>query len=238
MLIKAAVVEDDELFRKTVKNYIERYSREYKVDFDVRYFKDGSELLFEYEPVYDILLMDIEMPKVDGMTAAREIRNQDQRVIIIFLTNMAQYAINGYEVGALDYVLKPIKYYAFSMKIMKAISAIEQRAGGELLISSESGMKKLAVESIIYAEIRDHWLYIFTNDGEYKMLSTMKSFVKKMEGKHFALCSSSFCINLKYLTELKKDMVVLCDRIELKVSRARKKELRQEIMDYYKGGLW
>lgn len=150
---------------------------------------------------------------------------------------MAQYAINGYEVGALDYVLKPIKYFSFSMKLSKAVSAIIQKIDTQLLVPCESGVKKISVEDIVYAEIRDHWLYIFTINGEYKMLSTMKEFVKKMKGKHFSACSNCFCVNLKYLTELKKDTVVLCEKYELKVSRTRKKELRQDILNYYKGGL-
>ena len=119
-MFRIGIAEDDPSFQKTISEYIERYQKEKNIDIQASFFQDGNELVFKYEPIYDVLLLDIEMPKMNGMDAAREIRKRDQRVLIIFITNMAQYAINGYEVGALDFVLKPIKYFSFSMKLEKA----------------------------------------------------------------------------------------------------------------------
>ena len=113
-MFRIGIAEDDPSFQKTISEYIERYKKETNIDIQASFFQDGNELVFKYEPIYDVLLLDIEMPKMNGMDAAREIRKRDQRVLIIFITNMAQYAINGYEVGALDFVLKPIKYFSFS----------------------------------------------------------------------------------------------------------------------------
>lgn len=236
-MIRIAIVEDDKSFMNRIKKYIDTYMQENDIGIDITCFSDGSELVFDYEPVYDILLMDIEMPGMNGMDAARAVRRTDDRVIIIFITNMAQYAINGYEVGALDYVLKPVKYFPFSTKLTKAVSSIRESESVSLLVPCDSGVKKVSSDDIIYAEIRDHWLHIITKDQEYKMLGTLKEFANKFEGKHFACCNHCFCINLKYVTSLEKDLVELDGRFELKVSRSRKKELKQALLDYYKGGM-
>ena len=91
------------------------------VSIELNIFTDGKQIVFDYEPVYDIILMDIEMPGLDGMSAAEKIRETDRDVIIIFITNMAQYAIKGYQVRARSYILKPVNYYSFEMELKEAI---------------------------------------------------------------------------------------------------------------------
>ena len=236
-MLRIGIAEDDMAFQNTISSYLKQYQEEYSVEFQTTYFHDGSELVFKYEPIYDILLLDIEMPKLNGMDAAREIRKIDSRAIIIFITNMAQYAINGYEVGALDFVLKPIKYFSFSMKLNKAISAVSHAEAVSILVPYKDGMKKLTSDEIIYAEIRDHWLHIFTQNEEYRLLSTLKEFISKTADCHFVCCNNCFCINMKYVTDLQKDTVTLDGKYELKVSRSKKKEVKQALLDYYKGGL-
>ena len=168
-MFRIGIAEDDPSFQKTISEYIERYKKETNIDIQASFFQDGNELVFKYEPIYDVLLLDIEMPKMNGMDAAREIRKRDQRVLIIFITNMAQYAINGYEVGALDFVLKPIKYFSFSMKLEKALKSVKGQESVNILLEYKDGMKKVSSEEIVYVEIRDHWLHIFTVDEEYHM---------------------------------------------------------------------
>ena len=97
------------------REYIEQYAKEKNRDIRTETFCDGSQLLEHYHSQYDIILLDIEMSELSGMDTAREIRKTNQDVVLVFITNMAQYAINGYEVGALDYVLKPLNYYTFSV---------------------------------------------------------------------------------------------------------------------------
>ena len=191
-MFRIGIAEDDPSFQKTISEYIERYKKETNIDIQASFFQDGNELVFKYEPIYDVLLLDIEMPKMNGMDAAREIRKRDQRVLIIFITNMAQYAINGYEVGALDFVLKPIKYFSFSMKLEKALKSVKGQESVNILLEYKDGMKKVSSDEIVYVEIRDHWLHIFTVDEEYQLLSTLKEFAAKLADYHFICCSSSF----------------------------------------------
>ena len=119
-MIRIALVEDEAEVRAQLQGYVQRHTRQYGTEFAVTEFADGMELLDDYRPVYDILFLDVEMKHLDGMETARRVRELDKDVIIVFITNMAQYAIGGYAVGALDYVLKPVPYFAFSQQLRKA----------------------------------------------------------------------------------------------------------------------
>mgnify|MGYP000060856764 FL=1 len=135
-MIRVAIVEDDAEVQGVLQEYVRRYTRQYGTEFEVTVFADGVDILEDYRAVYDIIFLDVEMKHLDGMTTAERIRQMDADVILIFITNMAQYAIRGYSVGALDYVLKPVPYFAFAAAAQggcpagKAGKALPDRAGG------------------------------------------------------------------------------------------------------------
>src|SRR5699024_5955656 len=108
--------------------HLERYRKESGDQIEVSVHHDGDEIAAFYRAQFDIILMDIEMKFIDGMTAAEEIRKVDSSVSIIFITNAPQYAIRGYEVGALDYILKPVSYFIFSQKFGRAVAKIKKRS--------------------------------------------------------------------------------------------------------------
>lgn len=112
-----AIVEDELEFSMQLQKYLRQYQQENGVEFKISVFRDGTEILKDYKPEYDAIFMDIEMPVINGMDAAEKIREMDEEVVIMFITNMAQYALFGYSVGALDFVMKPVNYYTFAMKV-------------------------------------------------------------------------------------------------------------------------
>ena len=142
-MIRIALVEDEAEVRAQLQGYVQRHTRQYGTEFAVTEFADGMELLDDYRPVYDILFLDVEMKHLDGMETARRIRALDADVVLIFITNMAQYAIRGYSVGALDYVLKPVPYFAFSEQLKKAEKNLARRASHYLMVPVESGLRRL-----------------------------------------------------------------------------------------------
>ena len=85
--------------------------------YTIETFYSGSEFLAQYRKQYELLCLDIDMPEKDGMAVAEEIRRRDTKVLIMFITHMAQMAIRGYEVQAVDFVLKPVNKYALLLKI-------------------------------------------------------------------------------------------------------------------------
>lgn len=235
-MIRVAVVEDDAACARQLREYVERFAGENGETLKVETFTDGAQLAMDYRPIWDILLLDIEMPRMDGMTAARLIRRADPMAIIIFITNMAKYAIKGYEVDAMNFVLKPVNYFAFSVKMAKAVGVIHSRVRYNLIVPFEGGIRKIPAEDVYYIEVANHRLHIHAKDGSYTMLGALKDMEQQLEGLHFARCNKCYLVNLRHVLGLKGGMVTLEGGQSLQVSRPRKKEFQTAVMNYYGGG--
>ena len=140
-MIQIAIADDDAVFLAKIEKYVRKYQEENNTDIQLTTFSDAKELIEGYHPVYDIVILDIEMPGMNGMEAAEKIRQTDENVVLMFITNMIQYAIRGYSVGALDFVMKPVNYYTFSLKLTRAIGRI-QKNGKEILLKLQDSVKK------------------------------------------------------------------------------------------------
>ena len=125
-MYKIAVVEDEKEYQESLINSLHRIEKEQGEQFMVRLFNDGMDILDEYSVDYDLLLLDIKMKYIDGMETARRIREIDKDVTIIFITSLAQYAIEGYKVQAFDFILKPVKYEQFQVTINHALNSIKK----------------------------------------------------------------------------------------------------------------
>ena len=125
--MQVAIIEDNAFHAETLQNYLKRFSEETSTMITSQHYSDGKEFLNQFQPTWDLILLDIEMPCMNGIEVAKEIRKQDEEVIIIFITQMAKYAIEGYAVRAFDYILKPVNYYAFTMKMKHVIRMCEQK---------------------------------------------------------------------------------------------------------------
>ena len=121
---RIAIVEDEKEYQKILTNYLRRYGEENGEDFQISYYSDGIDFVDEYVSQYEIILLDIKMKFMDGMDAAKMIREKDKHVLIIFITNLAEYAIQGYDVAARGFVLKPVTYRAFSLQMERVCKEI------------------------------------------------------------------------------------------------------------------
>lgn len=230
-MIRVALVEDDSNFRKELISYLAQYEKESNQKINITTFTDGDEIVEEYKAEYDIILMDIEMKFMDGMTAAEKIREVDSEVVIIFITNMPQFVMKGYTVDALDYVLKPITYFAFSQKIERAITRMKKRNERFLTIAIKGGMLKLNVSKIYYIEVQNHDMIFHTADGEYITKRTMREIEEVLKEEPFFRCNKCYLINLEYVHSImNNDVVVGNDTVQ--VSRSRKKALLDALNDY------
>ena len=231
-----AVAEDDPESREKLKGYLDRFQREKNIELETSFFADGLDLTDDYRPVFQVLLLDIEMPHLDGLEAARRIREVDQDAVILFITNMARYAIRGYEVQAMDFVLKPVSYFAFAMKMDKALAMVTSRRQDGLLVTTEDGIRKVAASDITFLEMQSHRLLIHTTEGTFTSRETLQAMEEKLRGHGFVRCNKGYLVNLKQISLVKKDTVIVGGQ-ELLISRRKKEEFMKALTDYYGGGM-
>lgn len=230
-MLRIAVVEDDKTYAAQLKEYLVRYGTEKNQKISVALFPDGEDIVTDYSAEFDIILMDVEMTFMDGMTTAERIREKDNEVVIIFITNMPQYAIQGYKVDALDYVLKPISYFAFSQRIDHALTRVKKKEATYITVAQKGGKKKLNVDKICYVEVRDHDLIYHSTKGDIVTKSSMKEAEDTLGGTKFFRCNRCYLVNLEYVEDFRgNDVTVASDVIQ--VSRARKKAFMDALNDY------
>ena len=173
--IRIGVVEDDPASCQLVLDYLNRYQQENGEQFTVSVFDDGARIVEKYTPVYDILLLDIEMSEMDGMAAARRIRERDDKVVIVFITAAPQYAISGYEVRALSYLLKPLPWFAFSQELKKSIDMVRRNGDDSMLIETGNGQMRLNLADILYLESIRHTIVIHTLEANCRSTERSKT---------------------------------------------------------------
>lgn len=155
-MIHVAIVEDDPEDTKMLRSYLEEFEREADERFSVAEFTDGLAFIGDYRSKYDLVLMDIDMPHLNGLTAAKKLRKVDENAVIIFVTNMAQYAIRGYEVDALDFLVKPVTQPQLSSKLRKALRKIKNAQNKKLFLCTDESVRCISVRDIRYIEVREH----------------------------------------------------------------------------------
>ena len=233
-MTRIAIVEDEAAVREQLAGYVQRYTRQYGTQFEVTMFTDGVEILEDYRPVYDIIFLDVEMQHLDGMETARRIRELDSDVLLIFITNMAQYAIKGYAVGALDYVLKPVPYFAFSQQLQKAVNQLAKRTRHYLAVSVDGGMRRLDAATIYYIESEGHRVHFYTEDGDFSAPGALKALEEKLTGRLFARCNSGYLVNLAQVSGVQQNTVQVGPH-ELQISRPKRRAFLAALADYIGG---
>lgn len=186
-MIKIAIVEDEAMYAKQLEEFLHQYEAENHEAFDITIYSDGDQIVNKYKSQFDIILMDVEMKFMDGMSAAEEIRKMDSEVVIIFITNMAQYAIRGYAVDALDYVLKPVSYFAFSQRLNRAIERMKKREAKVIMVNIKGGMVRINIANIYYIESQGHTLILHTILGDYETTGKMKEMDEKLSGIRYTV---------------------------------------------------
>ncbi|MDE7214512.1 MAG: LytTR family DNA-binding domain-containing protein [Clostridia bacterium] len=231
-----ALVEDDVNAANIITEYTKKFNAQYGEGLKLTRFSDAESFLAGYRhSIYSIVFMDVDLPKINGLDAARQLRYADKSIVIIFVTKMAQYAQKGYEVNALDYILKPVSYADFCLKMKKAVNVARSNKNRIVLVPSGSGFFRLSTDKIIFVEVMGHQLKYHLVEDVLEVRGTLSAVEKSLEGRGFLRCSNCYLVNSRLINSVNGYDVDVGGYV-LKISHPRRRRFMEELMKIYSGG--
>lgn len=232
--MKIAIIEDERAHSQLLESYIQSFCKVQQVKMELQYFESAENFLFvwEEEHDFDLLFLDIQMAGMDGMSLAKKIRRQNEEVLIVFTTGMADYIQEGYEVEALQYLLKPLKEESVHKCLSRALA--KRPAEDFLVFHTEEETLKLTERSINYIEARGHGSCI---GAAYKQPIEVKESLSAIEqtlkAGEFIKCHRSYICRLGNVHHIDKDSIYFDDGSSIPVSRRQLSTVNQAFIRYY-----
>lgn len=230
--MRIAICDDEEIYRIELKTILDKLL--INVDYDIDTFSDGTILYesFAGQP-YDLVFLDIEMPAVDGITLAKNIRSLSETVFIVFLTGHVEYALEGYEVNALRYLTKPVDIE----KLREVIRYVQEKQGSsrQIIVKEEGEEIVVDIGDVIYMEAMNQNVKIVTVKGEHFIRYNIGDFEEQLKNDGFFRIHRGYLISLSKVKKLAKNDVIMDNGITLPVSRSNLKLLKEALYSYVEG---
>lgn len=240
-MYQVLIVEDDAEAADSLQACLNRYAHEYALALHITRYESAIPLVTG-KRTFDLVFLDIDLPGVNGMEAAELLRTYDKRTPIVFVTNLAQYAVRGYQVDALDFIVKPVSYYNFSMRMDKAVRAMRRNDRPHLSVTTRAGIRVLEPGDIVYVETVNHDLvyHLRSIDDEAEILrirGSLSKLERELADGPFLRISSGCLVNMDHVRSMQAGMVRMSDGTTLYASRAKKRAALETFADYLGGSI-
>ena len=229
------ICEDDTVFAAWLEQELSAYYEGKKERFKMDSFTSGEELLFKYPQSvpFDCLILDIRLREIDGMELAKRIRKNDEGIPIIFLTGDQGYVFDGYKVGAVRYLLKPVKMPEL-IEAMEMAEVQEREKDSCISLNYEGEYRKIRISDIISVQVNGHYVTIYTDFQSYMVKETISNIQKKLGGDSFVRVGRSAIVNLENVERISREYCVMKDGSQIPVSRSCYAALNQSFIQYYR----
>lgn len=242
--MRIAYCEDEPAQAELVRAMVAQWAESRKTTAEVILYESAEEFLFKNDTLvngtfpYDIVFLDIAMRQMNGVALARAIREKDKRLPIAFLTADRAFAIEGYEVHAVRYLLKPVTMEKLGSLLDELLEAAENDVQDMVCITvgEKGAVRKLAESSICYIEVLGHYTQLHLNDGSTIRIKESLAVVAAMLHRKelFVKCHRSFVVNLAYVEKISRTECTLCGGTVLPVSRNSYQDLNERFIRYYR----
>lgn len=232
MKLKIAVCDDDELQREYLSEVVSAWTKRNRHLAEIRQYAEPKSFLFDYseEKDFDILLLDIEMPEMNGIELAKQIRNESTTVQIIFITGYYEYFSDGFDVSALHYLLKPVDEGKLCPVLDRAAGNLASRQRGVLIDGPEFSVK-VALADILYVESENVHIIVHTVSGNYRTRMALSSFSKQLDETFFKV-HRSYVVNLKYIKKITRADIAMANGDLVPISRGLYGEVHAALIKY------
>ena len=234
-LVRILVVEDDENEAAALVSCLKRYEQLHSQPFVISRTNTAFDII-DTVPDADIMFMDIGLPGINGMEAAGMLRMRGVRTPIIFITSLAQYAASSYEVDALDFMVKPVKYESFALRMDRALRVIRRTLGRSIVVKTKEGLRVLPITTITAITVDGHTIHYHQTDGtEFVARGSMGKVAQELEETPFVRVTSGSLVNMDYVRSVDTWGVKLSTGEEYPISRPKRKDVLLEIANYFGG---
>ena len=233
-MYRILIVEDEADAAKALYAALERYGEEHQEEFQIAWMKNTNDL---DAPAFDLIFMDIDLGVENGMQAAAELRTFDKKTPLIFVTNLAQYAVQGYQVSALDFIVKPFIYGSFSLRMDRAMEVLHEKRDHAITLKTKDGLRIFPASSIIQVWVKGHNVNYALDDGTCVVARGSPAETEQMlGGVPFLRISSGSIINMAHVRGVHDSEIILSDGSSCYISRANKRHCLEAISRYLGGG--
>ncbi len=210
--MQVAICEDELIHQQNLLRIIDEWRTSRDIEVDIDTFVTSEEFLYQYDQgkAYDIVFFDIHLKGMDGVKAARKLRERDESIIIIFLTSRMEYVLQGYEVNAWRYLIKPVHSGDVNACLNKAYDVLEKTCE-YFMVKFEDKLYKVPYNSILYLEAYGHYVSIYTKEKTYQIRMSISQLESKLP-KEFYRCHRSYIINTNYCKGMEGHQVLVNDR--------------------------
>lgn len=231
-MLRIAIVEDDHEQSERMKQHLADYFADKEDFYTIDVYPNGLEFIDRYRNPYDIVLMDIEMPMMNGLETARKLRQIDEVVVLIFVTKMSQFALNGYEVAAAGYIVKPVNRYSMHMNMQRAMKLLPGNRNKKIVLQTKGSVVSFSTRELMYIEVYGHKLNYHLQNDVHEAYGNLSDMENELHGFDFSRCSNAYLVNLAFVKAIAGNETILADGERLSVSRGMKKSFMDDYVAY------